>query len=239
MAKRIFIVALVLAIPLAGAGQGLTGGFTVDSSPPGALVTLDGAFRLTGTTPVESRQGLEGKFKVTVEKHGFEKYKSIVFLQSGKALALNIRLKPRTRFKAASRSLLIPGWGQSYGGQKFKGALFFLLTAGGVAAYLIADNDFDDKRDRYDRLYDEYKSADVYEDKQRLYQTMLNARKDAYDAENTRRITIGATIAAWGISLLDTLLFFPEERGSFLVDQISIKPDPELDGVKIVLSSQF
>jgi hypothetical protein len=237
--KRIFLTLLVLALPLLVSAQGVTGGFTVDSNPPGALVTIDGALILTGVTPVLFNQGLDGKFKIRVEKHGYESYKSSVFLQSGKATTLNIRLKAKTRFKAASRSLLIPGWGQMYGGQKFKGVMFLLLTAGGVASYLIADADFDDKQDEYDRLNDDYRNAGTYAEKERLYPMLSAAKKDAYDAENLRRITIGATIGIWGLSLLDALLFFPEERGSFLVDQISIEPDLEQGGGKIVLSSRF
>ena len=239
MRKRILLTLLIIALPLIVTAQGITGGFTVDSNPPGALVTLDGALMLTGVTPVNFKQGLDGKFKIKVEKQGYESYKSSVFLQSGKATTLNIRLKPKTRFKAVSRSLLIPGWGQMYGGQKFKGTMFLLLAAGGVASYLIADSDFDDKQEEYDRLNGEYQSAVTYSEKERLYPILSDARKDAYDAENIRRITIGVTIGVWGLSLLDALLFFPEERGSFIVDQISIEPDLEQGGAKIVLSSRF
>ncbi|UCD16872.1 MAG: PEGA domain-containing protein [Candidatus Zixiibacteriota bacterium] len=232
-------LAALLLLPLLAAGQTSTGGFSINSSPSGAEVMVKGALTVTGITPVSFMQGLEGVFKVQVRKHGYETYKSSVFLQSGRPMSLNVRLSPKTRMKAAARSLFVPGWGQAYSGRKFKGRIFTLLAVGSMAAYLIADNDLDDKEDRHNEIREQYLLADTYEQKQRLYPLLREAREDAYDSENIRRITIGITVAVWSLNLLDALFFFPEKRDSYIVDQLSVQADFEQGGVRLVAACNF
>jgi PEGA domain/Family of unknown function (DUF5683) len=239
LSKWKLAVVILCLLPLAAMAQEQPKGFSVDSSPPGAEVSLIGAITLNGLTPVRFTQALEGNYQVRVKKYGYETYKSSVFLQADRDMNLTVRLSPKTRFKAAARSLLIPGWGQSYTEQKTKGAIFMIMAAGAIASYLIADADFKDKNDHYKLISSEYDNATSYEEKVRLYPQLGTAKKDAYDAENIRRITIGATVAVWGLNLLDVLFFFPEETGSLSVNSIGLKPDLKSGGAQLVLSHRF
>jgi hypothetical protein len=103
----------------------------------------------------------------------------------------------------------------------------------------MADADFDDKNKKYEKLLSDYNSADAYSEKEKLYSQLSDAKKAAYDAEDIRRITIGATIAVWGLNLLDVILFFPEERGSMIVSPVSIRPDLQNGGALLTLTYKF
>ncbi len=234
--SAIFLLCLLPAILTA---QEASEGFTVTTSPPGAEVSLIGAVTLNGITPVTFKQGLEGNYQVRVTSFGYETYKSSVFLQTGKLMTLTVRLHPKTVLKAAARSLLIPGWGQSYAGQKGKGTLLTLAAVGAVASFLVADANFTNKENEYNDMVTSYRNALTYDQKQLIYSSLKGARKSAYDAESVRRITIGAVIAVWGLNLLDVIFFFPEDNGSLVVNSVSFKPDFEQGGGQVVLSHRF
>lgn len=236
--KRNLVIALILFLPLIASAQESPGGVTIVSNPPGAEVVLNGSLIVAGVTPVSFMQGLEGRYQIRVKKYGFETYKSSVYLQAGKSMSLTIKLKPKTKFKALARSLFVPGWGQMYSEQRFKGGCLFILAAGATASCLVANADYDDKSNRYDDLLKQYNQLSSFEEMERFYTKLASARKEAYDAESTRRIAIGAMIAAWGLNLLDIIFYFP--GGSSLVGgSLSIEPDIKQGGAQIVLSHRF
>jgi hypothetical protein len=234
------MISIILCLmPAVLSAQESSHGFTVNSSPPGAEVSLIGLLTVSGLTPVSFTQGLEGNYRVTIKKHGYETYKSSIFLQPDRSLTLTARLRPKTRFKAAARSLIIPGWGQSYSGQKFKGLCFTLMAGGAITAFLLTDSDFHDKDDKYKATLDKYNSAENYQEKISLYSLVGITKNDAYHAENRRRISIGMTAGVWALSILDIFFFFPEDNGSVLVNTIGIKPDLENGGALVVLNHHF
>lgn len=237
LTKGILAFLILYLLPAVAIAQG--GGLSVDTSPPGAEVKVAGAVTVSGLTPIKFMPGLEGNFKVTIKKYGYDTYKSAIFLQAGREVALTVKLKPKTRFKAAARSLFIPGWGQAYTEQKTKGFVFALLALGTIGYYFRTDSDFNDDNDRYESMLRDYNATGSFEEKERLYPLLQDARKVAYDSENKRRIAIGAAIAAWGINLIDILFFFPEERGSTLINSISLQPDINSGGATVALTHRF
>nr|MBN2276305.1 PEGA domain-containing protein [candidate division Zixibacteria bacterium] len=237
--KGSLILALIIIIPLVSAAQDKQAGLTVTSNPQGAEVTLKGNLTIIGVTPVQFLQPLDGKYNIQVKKYGFETYKSTLYLQRDKISSLSVNLKAKTRFKGFARSLFIPGWGQYYADRKFKGGIFTVLAIGAIGSFLIADADYNDKVDRYEDMEVEYNNLTSYGEKEALYSTLAEARKDAYDAESLRRITIGAAIAVWSLNLLDILFLFPENEGLLSVDNITVKPDLKQGGAQVILSHRF
>jgi hypothetical protein len=214
----------------------------VISDPPGAEVTLQGDVTVSGITPATFNQMLIGDYRLKISRHGYENYKTKVVIDPSKPLQFDVTLSRKTKFKAAIRSLVIPGWGQRYGDQKAKGYLFSALALGSVAAFLITDDDFRTKRDRYDdRLaeYDELAKSGTYEQLAAFKPTLDAAQEDAYDAETLRRVAVGAVIGAWSVSVLDAIFFFPEEKGTFSVKGVAITPEATIDGVNLTLSTKF
>ncbi len=239
LSKGNLVVIVFIFLPLSVCAQQPGGSFTVNSNPTGAEVLLKGDLIISGVSPVSFTQGLQGRYRVIVRKYGYETYKSSVYLQPEKEMNLTIQLKPKTRFKALARSFLIPGWGQIYSEQKFKGGCFFVLTAGAVAAFFIADADYDDKVFHYENTLSRYQRATFSAEQRNIFQELKIARSEAYDAESIRRITIGAAIAVWGLNILDLLFSFPEEHGSYFVNSLTLKPDLDNGGATLLWSYRF
>ena len=217
-------------------------GLTVTTNPDGALVTLNGDAIVTGVTPTKFTHTLVGLYKITIERYGYEKYNTKVILDPSKQMELNINLTPKTRFKSAVRSLVIPGWGQRYSSQNKRGYLYTFLAAASVWGYFVADDDFDTKYDRFKSLeaeYDNLKVTGTVSQMEELLPRLTYAQDRAYDAENVRRTVIGAAIAVWSLSVLDALFFFPEEKGTFRVKNLTVTPETNFQNVGVNLSYHF
>ncbi len=219
------------------------GSLTVQSSPQGAEVVLSGDAVLSGVTPTTFVQTLIGEYRVTLTRHGYEKYTTRITGDPSKAMGLDVRLTPKSRFKAAARSVLIPGWGQRYSEEKGKGLLYTALAAGAALCYFIADDKFSRDYDRYqDQLhkYDSSKAAGAtYQTLAALHTNLGNAQQKAYDAEQVRRMTIGAVVGIWGLNVLDALLFFPEDHSTFSVKGVSLSPSTSSGTLGMTLSKRF
>ncbi|MBN1211257.1 MAG: PEGA domain-containing protein [candidate division Zixibacteria bacterium] len=243
--KRILTACLLFVLlPVILNAQGTAlGNFTVKSSPAGAEVTLKGEAVVVGITPTVFQQPLFGEYRVDVKRFGFEKYSTRVMLDPSKPQELTVTLTPKTRIKAAVRSLVVPGWGQLYAEQRTKSFFFNLLAVGSVAAYLIADNDYNDKYDDLTASERAYDSTIIhggsYADIRTSYLNLRDNREEAYDAETIRRITIGAVIGAWSLSVLDALFFFPQESGTFSVKGLALKPETGSGTIGLTLTKSF
>ena len=246
MLKRIFAVFLLCSLfPLQSlfAQDTVEAGLIVRSAPEGAEVVLKGDAVVAGVTPTFFRQGLVGEYRVEIKKHGYEKYSTKVVLDPSRQMEVSVSLSRKTGFKAALRSLVIPGWGQRYGDQNTKGVLFHLMAAGSVAAFLIADQDFNDKYDLFteeEAAFDSVRAAGgSYQDMQRAHRELVQAQQRAYDAENTRRITIGVAAGVWALNLIDALFFFPDEGGTFSVKGLTVTPTADPGSVGLTLTHSF
>ncbi len=221
------------------------GSLTVTSTPPGAEVILQGQAEITGVTPTTFRFPLVGEYKMVVRKYGYERFTTRLTVDPTRDMNFDVRLSPKTRAKAALRSLVIPGWGQRYMDHSGKGVLFHFLAASSVAAFLIANSDFNDKFDTYETRQADYQKAldkgASYTELERLQGQVKSANSEARDAEDVRRITIGAVAGVWALNVIDALLFSPEQTGTFNIkgNEVSIAPDPNLQGVKIAFTAHF
>ncbi len=218
-------------------------GLVVQSTPPGANVLLEGDAVITGITPAVFRYPMVGEYRLTLKKRGYENYHTDVVLDPTKAMQLSIELSRKTGAKAAVRSMFLPGWGQRYTDQKAKGFTFSLLFAGAVAAYFVADHNFDIKEERFSSRLAEYdaaveQGAGLTELESRL--SALNiAQEDAFDAEDIRRISVGGVVAVWGVNILDALLFSPKERATVTVEGLAISPKADSQGIGLTISRAF
>lgn len=244
MIKSVMMVSAALVLSAGLAAQTVPpGNLTVRSNPPGADVLVQGEASATGITPVTFQYPLIGSYDLKIKKHGYETYKTRMVLDPAKQMVVDIKLSSKTKFKAAARSLFIPGWGQRYAEQSTKGFMLHCLAAGSMTAYLITNHDFNTKFDRFETLRSEYDSALTAgagnDDLQTRWGNLYAAQKKAYDAENARRISIGSVIAVWGLGVLDALLFTPEERATFSVKGISFEPTADGKSLGLRLTKSF
>lgn len=215
---------------------------TVTSTPAGAEATLAGEAIVSGITPVTFHYPLVGKYTLRVTKKGYETYSTDLLLDPGKLIEVDVVLSRKTRLKAFARSLIIPGWGQRYADRKTKGFAFTALSVLSVGAYLWADSDFDEKYDNYNkavREYDNIVQGGSHDQIVAFYDRLLFAQDDAYDAENMRRIAVGAVVGIYALNLIDALFFFPEEKGTFSVKNLSMHPSADFKQVGMQLSFSF
>lgn len=237
--KGIVVILFIVLAGLTAAAQEERPTVNIITDPSGAEVTLSGDITVAGVSPIGIEYIFPGLYNLKIKKYGYETYNASLYLDSGPASELTVSLKPKTRFKALARSFIIPGWGQVYTDQGFKGGLLFVLVGGSALSYFVATDDYHARVDEYDNLKKDYLIASTYEEKQRLYTEMQRARDEAYDAESLRRITIGAVIASWTINILDLFFFFPDYGGSVLTENLTIKPDLEEGGGQISLTYRF
>lgn len=237
------LAAIVLVVARYGDGAAQNAGFTVISNPPGAEIRLIGESVVTGITPTTFSYPLIGEYKLELRKTGYETYQTKVVLDPTREASVQANLKPRTAAKAAVRSLFIPGWGQRYSGQSGKGFLFTLLAAGSVAGFLIVDNDYQEKYDQFADAQADYdkllKDGSSYAAIEAGFSRLQSQQERAYDAETNRRITIGAVAGVWTLSLLDALFFFPDNRSTFTVRNLSLAPDIQRGGVQLTLATAW
>jgi hypothetical protein len=211
----------------------------VNSDPPGTTISLDGEFKLAGVTPTVFSQPLTGKYELKATREGYETYKTNLYLTGGTPLKVNIKLAPKTRFKAFIRSLVIPGWGQFYADEKTRGVLFSMATLASGVVTLIAEEDFRDKRDAYDEVMERFNEERSIERKKAMEQEVNSAREKAYDAETFRNVSLGVLVGVWAYNVLDAMIFFPNKKYESYVPRVSIDTDDSFSKVGLTLKFSF
>lgn len=190
-------------------------GITITTSPPGATVYLRGELDLVANTPASLPANITGRYKAEITRPGYETWKGDLTFVPGSSNNVAVELSKKTRMKAMLRSLFIPGWGQVYSGEKFRGYLItssVIVTAGAIF-YL--DRNFDKKLNDYNKALAEYNSATAIEERIVLKSFMDERQRDAYVAETDRNTALAIGAALWAYNVLDALLFFPESDAYF------------------------
>jgi len=131
--------------------------------------------------------------------------------------SLTLRLRTRTRVRAVARSLVFPGLGQEYNGDRGKA---MWVGAGGIlaASYLVL---------RQDEVYREEAGleqavARLAADPGPEATAQRDGRlRDLDDARSARDLAMWVAAATWGISLLDAALSFQEPWGDVPVEGTS------------------
>jgi hypothetical protein len=240
-AKRVALC-VGMMLTLAGAASAQTAAdatVTVTSNPSGATVTLAGDMTVAGVTPATFTQRLAGFFRITAYREGYETYNSSILLSGRDATSLDIKLKPKTRVKAALRSIVIPGWGQRYYGAKGKGTLMFASALVGAATAGFMHLHFDSKRDDYLDFLARYNAERSVPVKQGMLNELYERQKDAYDAERARNVVGAIAAGIWVYSVLDAMLFFPDYGISISGANLSLAPEYDGNSVKLLGRIKF
>lgn len=193
-----------------------TGVLSLKSEPPGAVVELRGEHRWRGMTPCDFKRGLNGRYEITARMPLYESWHRSLELTESESRELNIRLTPKSSWKAATRSLLVPGWGQFYAEEPTKGAAILgatALTAGGLLwSHLVYQNEVDDYLEARDRYF----GSTHYEDLPELRAKMMKKDRESQDAYELRNGFLIATGACYAVAFIDAAFFFPSRsEGTF------------------------
>ncbi len=192
------------------------GSLTILSQPRGAVFRLEGTqIELTGRTPWSIARGLEGIYTLRAENSGYESWSQTVYLDPTSQDTLRIQLTPKTRFRALARSIVVPGWGQTYTDQRGKGVAFFLTTAAAGVTALVLDDRYDDQVDDLELAFDAYEDENEAAVKAELWKVVQRELKTAEDYDRDRDIAVAITGALYAANLLDAFFLFPK-RGTSL-----------------------
>ncbi|MEE9554450.1 MAG: DUF5683 domain-containing protein [candidate division Zixibacteria bacterium] len=182
----------------------------ITTKPSGATIYLSGEYDLVANTPARLPIDVSGRYKAKVTRPGYETWKGELTFVPGSANEVEIKLKMKTRFKAAFRSAFLPGWGQVYADNSSKGMLFISTAIISAGTIIYTDRLYGNKSRDYNVALADYNVASSIEDKIRLGAVLSEKQREAYDAETDRNIAIAIGIAGWGLNVLDALLFFPD-----------------------------
>ncbi len=241
MKRTLIAVAAILLLPALGMAQ--SGSLTIVTDPPGAEVALAGEASLAGVSPVTFGYLLIGEYHLTISKPGFESYSTTLIVDPSRSQQVDVTLTAKTAAKATLRSILIPGWGQKYSGQKAKslvlGGLFF-----GTAIYMYKKHrDVLDLRDEFDNRLAEYDRSVAagggITEQERLYHELSVSQQTTYDAEGDRKTAAIVTMGIWGLNVIDAIFFTPTERATFSIKGLTITPSTDLSGAGLTFTMAF
>ena len=207
--KYLLVTAFFISLTTIAAAQE-AGEIVITSKPSGATVYLSGDYDLVANTPARLPIDIAGRYKAKVTRPGYETWKGELTFVPGSANEVEIRLKMKTRYKAAFRSVFLPGWGQLYADRSSKGMLFTSAAIFSAGVIIYTDRAYGNKSRDYNVALAEYNAASSIEEKNRLKILLSEKQRNAYDAETDRNMAIAIGIAGWAFNVIDALIFFPE-----------------------------
>jgi Family of unknown function (DUF5683)/PEGA domain len=236
---RTILLGIGLSAIIAMAGSAIAQEYrtTIDSNPPGAFLTLEGEYRISATSPCRIPDNIVGNYRLKARLPGYESWSGDVLILPNQDNTFALNLSPKTRLKASLRSLIIPGWGQYYSGQKSRSLLISLGTIGAGIGALVADNDYRRKRDDYYDARIDLANARTSEEIDRLWTLARTKNRDAYNAETTRNTLTGLAIGMWVYNVLDAMIFFPEHK--LLSGLPKVQADFSGDKAQLKLTAAF
>jgi hypothetical protein len=240
----VFIGAVLSNVP-AQAQEGVptapsSGKFSLYSKPSGAFVYLEGDYDFIGRTPCEVPFGVEGSYRVKALKRGYENWATRVMLVGDQENSLYIKLVPKTRLKAALRSVIFPGWGQYYTDRKAKGVVFGLLQIGSIVGTIYAYQNYEDAKDDFAKAADRYRQEKLVAKLPQLKADMRAKRREADNAWELRNTFYALTAGVWAYNVLETVLFFPRyEQDMYRGATPMISSSIDHQGAKIIIAQNF
>ncbi|GAG37926.1 unnamed protein product, partial [marine sediment metagenome] len=166
----------------------------------GAKVRLNG--QVLGQMPLERLQLQMGLHQLSLTKPEYYRYSAEVAVEYDHITTVNYALKKKPRGRAVALSLILPGSGQLYHGQR-KGLLYLVAAAAlgglGYDSHLA----FVEDRDNYQTLLDDYnRETDPTLAKQKMA-TVRDSLDEAKRREFNRNILLGSLGAVWTVNLID------------------------------------
>lgn len=213
----------------------------INSDPPGAILNLEGEYKITATTPCRLPENITGFYRLKARMSGYESWSGEIMILPDQDNTFSFSLSPRTRFKAGLRSLFFPGWGQYYSSQHGRAIFLSLSTLGVGMSALIADGDFRKKRDDYFQAKTDLANAVSADEVSQFRNLVREKNRQAYNAETNRNVLIATAVGLWAYNIIDAIIFFPQRKLVFQkpvtigMAQIKADFDGEQTNIKLIV----
>lgn len=216
---------LLFAVAPLWAQEPATPGTTVVAKPKGTVVYLQGEYGLAGRAPFVIMQPLDGTYRLEAKRKGFETYSAIHEFRSGASQRIAIELTEKTRGRALVRSMFIPGWGQRYSEQKFKGWTITVLAAGSLAYLTSTEIRYQNAVDGFDHAVQVFRDNQNNAELRDVLLANVNDAQSRLDSRfNDRRRALIISSSIYIYNILDALLFFPKFSESGV--RLTLDADP-------------
>jgi len=193
-------------------GEPSGGAVTIDSTPPGALVYLSGEYQFVGGTPFLLPSALYGKYRLQANRRGYNAIVSEHNFTGESNSVVMLRLSAKTPFKALSRPLLLPGWGQFYSGRKAAGSCYVGATMAACITLAIRENRYKNAQTSYEAAFMNFKRGGSFEEEQLAFSRLQSAWQKLDETKNDRNTSLYVLAGFWALNVIESLLFFPGEN---------------------------
>ncbi len=193
----------------AAAGPTYTGTLLVHSTPSGGSVRLEGTLEAAGLTPFYAPNFPVGTYHIAVSRKGYYTRHSSVVLAAGDSINVQATLNPKSRVMGFARSVIVPGWGQSFNERPGRAAFYFTseVVAAGVATYLATQ--YNHSKTRYERIADSLNAATTVSAIE-AYTAKLADHKASWEKHYDNAKTAAYVAAGvWALAALDAFVFGP------------------------------
>jgi TolB-like protein len=176
------------------------------SYQPGALIKMNGkSYKLSK----EEINLPTGDYSFEISKPGFEDKEIDIIVENNRTNNINVALQRKTKGKAFTRSLLLPGWGQAYQGKTTRAWLYPVVFVGSAAGALYFSAQYNTAVTDYNDIRDQYLSEVDEDEIDRLRGEMDAKYDDVNSLETTRNIFYATTATIWLWNILDTVILPP------------------------------
>jgi len=218
---------IVLALlPFNTAAWADDAGLTIQISPSGSVVELQGPQSAVSASPNVMPRPLAGWYRLRASYPGYETWSSEIFIDASSPDRITASLAPKTRMRAGLRALVFPGWGHHYSDRSGRGTLITIVALGAAGGYLYFDNRADRKLGDFEAWQSRFDAATSVAEQERIQPELELARRKAFDAETDKRNWGWGALAFYAYQVVDAVLFFPEA------------PQMELHGVQFGVRSE-
>ena len=208
----LILIGIASAGPAGGQSEPLLPGdsgvpvLTVRSDPPGAIVRLTGEYEFVGRTPWNLHRPLSGVYRMQAFAPGYNVWERQVYLDPSAPQDLFVRLSRKSRLGAASRSLLIPGWGQRYNGAQGRGWFYTIAEVGALGTALVFWELYQDKVDDFDAAAERYRNARDLTSIRAARRELADASDEADDAYDRHRVVLTIAGGIYALAFVDALV---------------------------------
>ncbi len=204
------IILVLFKISVALPAEKSKKGIVINSKPQGATVYIEN--EVIGKTPCVFPYELEGKYKFWAEKKGYNRRSRTYTFPQQNDDPISFTLDPKNRARAVIRSLVVPGWGQSYTEQKWKSRVFFGLQVCSLVSLGISQIDYKSKLDEYNHQVKNYRIVSKsYELEKPAWQKVKNAQSNLDKANKIRQVIAISSLTIYAVNLLDAIFDFPQD----------------------------
>jgi hypothetical protein len=197
---------------------------TVVSRPTGALCRVRGDRMVVGATPLTLRGVSPGQYRVRAIDRGYERWERKVAVDGAGHDTVWMSLRERSAGRAALRSALVPGWGQSYSSRTVPAWFYATAATGLFGASMVAQVQYVDRAD-------DARRATTIE----AYEESIRRMEDARKLRNALQVTLAGV---WAINVVDAAVFH-RHRTSVPRAGLQLEPSGDLGSVRLAARIRF